>query len=789
MKNSLFKRAVAAVATVPLAFTQCLTFANAVSNDAVQETAKVQSTGRDPLTLQQLLEIKPGESEAKWYDHVNTMLRLAGSKEKGGLIDLSKYKDEILSKAGKFKELAAYGLSLVNDVKYTITEDGDIIISGKVDEPNINLPIAYTPGEAIAKLAQGANVPGLTDIDFSSVKVGGEFKITLLTSALDHGSKFEVKGEYKTADGTYGLSELPAFAKAKTEEVRAIGLQSIEEKFPAEIVEEGKQKFNNEIDKYIRNIDKAINYEKRLLATTRSFHEDNVAGIIADANENLAAHKRTKKFQIPATATAISQKSIFVRVLENIVKSVGEQYISTSAAELGAFGDTLYNVDLKFGAGSAVLTGFFPDAEQAAVKAWVENEKKDTFISSEKKVTVKVNFKPAANSDSGDVDIRIERNLVTAPGTTTATTTKITTSVSTTAETTKKTTSSSTTAKTTSSSTESTKKTTSSTSTTAKTTSSSTESTKKTTSSSTTAKTTSSSTESTKKTTSSSTTAKTTSSSTESTKKTTSSSTSTTAKTTSSTTESTKKTTSSTSTTSTTSSTTSTTLPQATTSLVASYVTYDTETAFYLNIEDEFDKNQFSNVKLHKRYVEGYVLNGEKVNTREFEEVTDITADVNFGTATPSDTYKSNNASFKYDIALYANGEALKLENGKPATVTAYIALKGDVDLDNKVDAADASQVLAYYAKNSTNENGSVYDNKLSANKTLVTSPTDIYDEFAAFLGDVHTSADKPVTRYTKKDKRLVDANDASNILAFYAKRSVSDKETDKEIWDLVIKK
>ena len=43
MKNSLFKRAIAVAAAAPLALTQCLTYANAVSNDAVQTEAIVQA--------------------------------------------------------------------------------------------------------------------------------------------------------------------------------------------------------------------------------------------------------------------------------------------------------------------------------------------------------------------------------------------------------------------------------------------------------------------------------------------------------------------------------------------------------------------------------------------------------------------------------------------------------------------------------------------------------------------------------------------------------------------------
>ena len=67
MKNSLFKRAVAAAAAVPLALTQCLTYANAVSNDAAKLAASAQVVAEDSkVTLASLLAIKPGETYAEW---------------------------------------------------------------------------------------------------------------------------------------------------------------------------------------------------------------------------------------------------------------------------------------------------------------------------------------------------------------------------------------------------------------------------------------------------------------------------------------------------------------------------------------------------------------------------------------------------------------------------------------------------------------------------------------------------------------------------------------------------
>jgi len=806
MKNSLFKRAVAAVATVPLAFTQCLTIANAESNDAAKLAASAQVVAEDSkVTLASLLAIKPGETYAEWNTHVFTALT---AQEIGGQIDIEKYKDKIVSKAGKFKAFAEYVISLVSDAKYEIDGNGDLVITAKVADFDFTKNVESTPGEAITKLADEYNVPGLKEIDLSSIKTGGEVKIFINTSDLQLGTKLDVHAEYKTADGTIGLGELPAFAKQKTENARAATINEIAAQFPADKVEEATNKFNAKIDKFVGKISKAENYENRIPNSVRFEKKNNVAEVIAAANNIL--EKRNINRRIPSTASAIASNSIFVGIVEDIAKKAGS-VASISADDFGKFGDSLRDITIDLNAGSGVATAFFDDAEKNQVKAWVEGQG-NTYISSEKKITVKSNFKNIKTTDPGDIDVKVERVLVTAPGTTTstsstttttssnttskttssATSSKTTSSNTTSSATTSKTTSSATTSKTTSSNT--TSKTTSSATTsktTSKTTSSSTSS--KTTSSETTSKTTSSVTSS--KTTSSKTTSKTTSSSTsskttssETTSKTTSSSTS--SKTTSSNT--TSKTTSSTSsnTSSSTTSTVSTTLPEATTSLVGSYVTFDTKPAFYVSIDEEFSKEQFSNVVLHNRYVEGYTLNNEKVNTREFELTEDITDKVSFGDAKPGNTYDRSHASFMYEVPVLVDGKELKLINGETATVTAYIALKGDVNLDNLVDSNDASQVLAYYASVSTNKNdNAVYEETLSKSE-LVKSPTDEYEEFAAFLADVHTSADKPVTRATKKDKRLIDSNDASKILAFYAKNSSSDYvgKTAKEIWDEVLK-
>ena len=718
MKNSLFKRAIAAVATVPLAFTQCLTFANAETNEPIQLTQSAPSADNEVVTLESLLRIAPDKTEATWYYQINQLL-VSGVLPSEGTINVNTYKDAVVKKAGKYKELAEYVFTLLKDVKYEITGKGDVVITGTLEDPDFSKDIPNTPGAALKDFAEEYNITDLSAFDLSSVKAGGDFKITLGTSALSVGSDFDIKTEYTNADGTIGFGELPEYAIKKLEEVRQIILNGIEEQSPAEVPDEtkaeAKDSFNAEFDKSVASIKKLINYEDRLLNSTADFAADNVEGVIALANGRLANTRF--KFRIPATPAEIAQKQFIVNLANSILAKAGGA-VSFSVDDIAQFAETFYAVSLDLNAGNAIGEAYFDDAELDEVKTWVESQG-NTFVSSKKKVTVKGDYAKGVNT--GDIDVKVERVLVTAPGTTTVTTTSATTTETTSVSTTE-TTSSATTSETTSS--------TSSETTSSKTTSSETTSSKTT------------STETTTETTSSATTSVTTEA------------------------------------------------PEATTSFVKSYVTYTTETAFYINDEAEFDKSQFKNVVLHKIYVKGY--EGQTTPVEEFEVTENITDSVTFGSATPSTTYDEKNETFKYDVVLNdAEGNALKTADGENATVTAYIALMGDVNLDNLVDSNDASQILSYYARLSTNASEDPTSKEILSKSPLVLTATDEYDEFAAFLADVHTNADTPVTRLTRKNGRLIDSNDASRILAYYAKQSSSDyaDKTSKEIWNEVLKK
>ena len=744
MKNSLFKRAIAVAAAAPLALTQCLTYANAVSNDAVQTEAIVQAESSSALTLGDLLYIPADQTVSGWNSTVSS--KLSTLTKRSGDFDISKIAETAIKHAGQYKDVVEYAfneLIIPNGVKFNITGSNDIVITGKISEPDFNRNLSLTSGQALAAQADAYNAPALTKIDFSDINVGGDFTITIKASQLLRSTKVPVEIEYTTADGTKKYAgEIFDFALETIAKVKAKGDVAIEKEVPAQYADKAKADYAAKIKNITDKIEKAKKYFEKAMKAEKSAEYDNVSAAIADANAWLKKHNISK--QIPATATDIASKEIVGEAYEQLINTIASsEEVNITPAEIGQFIDSIKEIKGSVANAVANGEGKFDDAEKAEVKAWVESQGY-AFVDSYKKISATVDFSGVNTKNAGSVDIKIERVLVTDTTTTSVTTTSTDTTTTTTAESTTSSTSSSTTDVPTTSSTSS-----STTSTTAE----------STTSSSTTSTTVES-------TTSSSTT---------------------------STTDvpTTSSTSSSTSTTSTSTTSTSTSQPAdvtITTSIIKSYVTADTESAYYLSIEDEFDKNQITNIVRHNRYTEGYTVDGQTVITKEGETTEEI-KDITFGTATPSNTYKANNANFMYEVPVYANGEVLKDIDGNDVTVTVYIALKGDANLDNLVDSNDASQVLAYYAKVSTN-NTNVYDVNLSKS-ALATTPTSEYEEFAAFLADVHFGGEQAVERSAKKDKRLIDANDAAYILAYYARQSSADyaSKTDKEIWDEVTKK
>ena len=753
MKNSLFKRVAAAAAAVPLALTQCLTFSSvAAENDAVQIVGNtVQDSIKPTVSMDTLLYSPADKTVSTWNITAATalteMVGTSGTINKDKVLELVKYVPKALKEA---TTAALEEYVLINPVTYEVNGDKDVVIKATVSQPNFNGNWANTPGKALTELANEYNAPALKKVDFSSVNCAGDLTITIKTSELDNGTTVPVEVAFKTSDKTVYLGDFAKFASEKLTEIETIAKAAIADSVAADKVDEATEKFLAKTALVREKLTEADNASNNIL--TKNAEYESVSEALTAANDFLARKNINRR--VPTSATEIAALETVKGYYDAAVKKASNKAdIQITAEQLGQFIDgltsksitdsnnnvTKTDFDITVGNGKAVLVGAFDDAEANAVQKWVETQGY-AYVGSYKKLTGTIDFSGVKTADTASVDVQIERILVTETTTTTETTTSDTTSSDTTTSET----------------------------------------------------TTSSDTTTSSETTSSETTTTETGSTTDT--DTTTSETTTSSETTSS--ETTTTDTTSTTDSETTTTTTTTIPPTVTiTSVVANeYAEIETVAGFYFNTETSFDKAQIQKVIYHTVINEGYTDdNGNTVVTREYEKVeggTDITADVDFGTKTPANTYEKVENVFLYRVPVNYNGKVLKDKDGNDLTVSAYIGVKGDTDLNNIVDGRDATATLTYYAKTSTDGNDAS-NTALSTSTLVAGNALSVYDDFAAFLSDVQIDAGSNLTRFAKKSERLIDGRDATAILTFYAKSSteqykdMADNEPGK-LWDIV---
>jgi len=855
MKNSLFKRVAAAAAAVPLALTQCLTFSSvAAENDAVQIVGNtVQDGAKKSITLDQLLYIPANKTVSTWnITAASAIAEMVGTK---GEIP----KERILELADKapaaYRQAFKAALKqdvLNNPVTYEVTADKDIVITAKVSQPDFNGAYGNTPAEALAQLADAYNAPELKDIDFSKVVVSGSFVVTIKTSELDNGTTVPVEAVYKSdADGDIYLGDWANYGNKKLAELEEVAKKAISNEVAAQYTQEATDKFLAKTALIRDKLNKANKAASEAL--TKSAEYSSVSEALTAVN-NFLSKKNINK-QVPTSASGIAALNTVKNGYNSAVNAASAKAdIQITAEQLGSFIDSITsksitdsegnvyaatdadgnvikdsegNVVDKYADkatefkitvanGTATLVGAFDDAEAADVQAYVENLGYE-YIASYKKLTGTVDFTGVKTADTASVDVQIERILVTettttAPEeTTTAPADETTTAPETTApvetttapETTAPTEETTTAPKTTAP-----VETTTAPETTAPVETTTAPETTAPTEETTTAPKTTAPVETTTapETTApiETTTAPETTAPVETTTEpeTTAPIETTTAPETTAPIETTTapETTAPIETTTEPETTApiETTTPAPTTSVKTKYVEVTATEGFYFNVEENFDKAQIEKVLLHTVYNEGYVdENGKLIVLREFEsEPEDITADVTFGSATPANTYKAVENKFDYKIPLYYNGAVLKNEEGGDATVTVYIGVKGDTDLNNIVDGRDSTATLTYYARISTQaKDGTARDATnvaLSPSDLVNGNPASVYDDFAAFLTDVQVDAGKNLTRFAKKTDRLIDGRDSTAILTYYAKSSVEQykelAENDpSKLWNIVL--
>ena len=174
--------------------------------------------------------------------------------------------------------------------------------------------------------------------------------------------------------------------------------------------------------------------------------------------------------------------------------------------------------------------------------------------------------------------------------------------------------------------------------------------------------------------------------------------------------------------------------------------------------------------------------------------------EVNSGADNPQGAFAPSNegkehvlSDFVYTVQVYYDGALLTYRDGTPVTFRAFIGVKGDANFDMAVDAGDASSVLAFYSKTMTlSGTQTKSDLRMAPLSCTLVNDEPMLDEFAAFLVDVDLDVYSPDNWKMRKNDRVLDAPDASNILSFFSKYSTipdAQKATAdrQELWNKAI--
>ncbi len=814
MKNSLFKRAIAAASALPLALTQCLTTANAANISVPTADNAVAAGEAKAITLSDegtgLVYIDPAkaagatddgyervddsikfEKFSTWNYQVNNALT---GKALSGNVKTDKIFEEIINKTpGNYKVVAEALLDKVTSVTYEVTATGDVIIKGKLDNitprfVNDTKKTRKTIGGALYSIVEDYGAADLyNSMDskglYTDLAIGGEMTAVIKSSALAEGTEVEVEVSFKDLNGkTYVGSK--AMAKWAIDSLEAVKARA------KEIVASYADKYSIDLADANKRIDDSVKYYEDKLNLSETKIENAIAKSIAETaygtipammekgglwfenNGGRVADKYDAPKSVTEAASKAAVKDIYSQVLNAVNKKQSTVAVDITLDEIAQFADNeIYDVVASTEGGVSKLTAKFADKEKDAAIAYIadcaKNATDEKYAGIDyndtanwdawKEVSVEVDFSAVPDSSKGKVDVQLKRVVEVTPiVTTTTTTTEVTTTTTVVTDTTP-------------------------------TDTTPTDTTKAGQDVSTTPTDTTKAGQDVSTTPTDTTVAEPGSSTTP----------------TDTTPVEPGSSTTPTDTTAVEPGTSTTDVyVSGTTRAVQETVVHfnNTETVgFYLNLDDKFNDEQKKDIT--------YSIDESILYIDEFNEVVGDTIikkgaevaigdKVDFGTQVPRNVYDPGVSEFAHQIDIYATeditaadgtvigkkGEILKNRNGSNVTVTAYVALKGDGNLDNFADAVDASLCLTWYANMST---GGDAEKTQFSSSFLVKGVDDILDDFTAFLCDVDN--EKSATNWIdRKPARIIDAKDASFILSYYAMNSTG-SDGGKAVWHDVL--
>ena len=767
MKNSLFKRAIAAASAVPVALTQCLSVANAVS---VDYTAPVAAKSADTsFTLDKgeatsLLYIAPKEDYARvgdtftkssnWNGRISTALTQISGKE--GVLDLNDAFTTAIEKSGKYSEVTKNLIDKLSPVSYKVTDEGKVIINGSLDNitPMYTEGGANTIGGALREIGLKYGVEDLVEPGhfFSNIVIGCDYEAVVDGSNL---------ADSTIANASLVLTDTATGNIYKGEGAIDWALENFEllKDRAKEVCEDYSQYINT--DEAYKKIDDSVTFYIDKLEAVKAKYleakECNETIEAATAKElvlklnDKAVEKTSKNPLLFAYKNEAKARELYKNALDQ-VNAIADPYsFNIEVDECIDFANNVYDIVATYSDCVATFDAKFVDKEADAVEAYIESAYNVEVLDVYKTVSVIADINNISNDLGGFAiaDMKFERVVVVEDKDVTTTTTTTTKPGGTTTTTTEP------------------------------------------------GGTTTTTTEPGGSTEPGGTTTTTTEpgGSTEP------------GGTTTTTTEPGGTTTTTTEPGGTTTTTTDDSNPFETTTTVVmeKRINYHTEIvpSYYLNTDEAFDIKAVKSIGYTiEDHEVTYGENGVAISDVKVGEsyIQDILSSVEFKDV-PADVDKIVNGEdgnqFAGQVQLYASkdivtqdgftvakaGDKIVDMDGKPVTATVYIGVKGDANLDMVCDAVDASIVLAWYAKGQT---GQITDETTFAPASnLLVKDNPELDNLAAFLADVDNEGDDNNHIFTKTERSL-NSTDASKILVYYSKVQTG-AEPGKATWSDIV--
>ena len=236
MKKSLFKRAISAAVSVPLALTQCVLPAIA-AEPAVNASASNNATDITIGTFTDVdVESTPDfngatgvyTQESTWYKTVNTAFM---SLENDVVFDVEQEQldsmfAKVIDKAGSYAKEVEMILNNIKDVKATANSEGKIVVTAKLMD--ISSSIEELCEEEVNKAIDeikakydGQYTGELDDFAFECPAIEGTLTATVDMSEVATSKGGKVTYELSNADGTFkGIDAIVDYVNDKFEEIK-----------------------------------------------------------------------------------------------------------------------------------------------------------------------------------------------------------------------------------------------------------------------------------------------------------------------------------------------------------------------------------------------------------------------------------------------------------------------------------------------------------------------------------------------------------------------------------------